>query len=151
MHKQQQQQQQQQERLSSGSLAAAYCIGLLTPTTSHTAATIALDYSHILFQLHLQCGTNIIWNWWQFGKKNPSRFWKAQSSHWFEHSGLIYDTCPMRGAWFVFTMCVRKVLNIGSQSPRKSGGEDSHQKSFSSSALAGKSYICDTRNQFLAQ
>ena len=62
-----QQQQQQQERLSSGSLAAAYCIGLLTPT-SHTAATIALDYSHILFQPHLQSWTNIIWNWWEFGK-----------------------------------------------------------------------------------
>ena len=69
MHQQQhQQQQQQQERLSSGSLAAAYCIGLLTPTTSHTAATIAFDYSHILFQLYLQSWTNIIWNWWQFGK-----------------------------------------------------------------------------------
>ena len=69
MHKQQQQQQQQQERLSSGSLAAAYCIGLLTPTTSHTAATIALNctWSHILFQLYLQCWTNIL-NWWEFGK-----------------------------------------------------------------------------------
>ena len=68
MHKQQQQQQEQEERLSSGSLAAAYCIGLLTPTTSHTAATIAFDYSHILLQLHLQSWTNIIWNWWEFGK-----------------------------------------------------------------------------------
>ena len=63
-----QQEKEEKERLSSGSLAAAYCIGLLTPTTSHTAATIAFDYSHILFQLYLQSWTNIIWNWWQFGK-----------------------------------------------------------------------------------
>ena len=72
----QQQQQEEKERLSSGSLAAAYCIGLLTPT-SYTAATIAFDYSHILFQLHLQSWTNIIWNWWEFGKTKSIPFFKC--------------------------------------------------------------------------
>ena len=148
-----QQEKEKEERLSSGSLAAAYCIGLLTPTSSHTAATIALNctWSHILFQLYLQCWTNI-WNWWEFGKTKCVFFFLKSTKFslvWTFWADLWH--LSNEGAWFVFTMCVRKVLNIGSQSPRKSGGEDSHQKSFSSSALAGKSYICDTRNQFLAQ
>ena len=108
MHKQQQQQQQQQERLSSGSLAAAYCIGLLPPPPTQ------LQLLHLITPMFY---SNSICNAWQtlFGtggnleRQNPSCFSKAQSCHWktnwFEHFGLIYDSCPMKGAWFVFMKC----------------------------------------------
>ena len=105
-------QQQLEERLSSGSLAAAYCIGLLT------AATIAFDYSHthwtaiqsaMLDKHYLQLVG--IWDdqiYFVLGTKLSSvhyLFWTVWTDLWH-----LYKQWEWRDH-DLFSWCVRKVFD----------------------------------------